>query len=188
MVGDPRSRGLRVHKLLDNKTWLTSPEFLWKAKETWMHCKVDSTIEDVYSTPVSSSCIILIGGDCRTNKQTAVAWILNIKNALLDSSKKKKTTFCSLGKRFVNWWRRGKVHLLSVQIKVLGIRYHSHQRSRKKNKILSSCALWKENVWAKDGWPSQTTPDLPLFTTVHRSSPTWGRTFLSEILWSHLCV
>ena len=66
VVGDPRSRGVRVHKLLDNKTWLMSPEFLWKVKETWMHCKVESTIEDAYSTlaqPVSSLCITLIGRD-----------------------------------------------------------------------------------------------------------------------------
>lgn len=43
---DDASRGLTVHKLLNSKTWLSGPEFLWKARETWIHYEVESTVEE----------------------------------------------------------------------------------------------------------------------------------------------
>ncbi len=43
---DDISRGLTVQKLLSSKTWLTGPEFLWKAEETRIPCKVKEPMDE----------------------------------------------------------------------------------------------------------------------------------------------
>lgn len=43
---DAASRGLTVDKLLASKAWLTVPEFLRTAKESWVHYKIDTTISE----------------------------------------------------------------------------------------------------------------------------------------------
>lgn len=49
----------------------------------------------------ATSQLVMYHSDWKRLK-TAVAWILKIKNALLDVNEKMKTNFCSVGKRFVN--------------------------------------------------------------------------------------
>ena len=106
---DDASRGLTVHKLLDSKTWLTGPEFLWEAKETWRHCRMESNLDDgdpevkrdpevkknisVHTISVQNSSatnqLIMYYSDWRRLK-TAVAWMLRLKSTLLKLSRRRK--------------------------------------------------------------------------------------------------
>lgn len=100
---DSASRGLTVQKLLNSKTWLTGPEFLWKEEETWIPCKVQSVIDNgdpeikgeisVNATSVKSSnapCQLITYYSDWKRLKTAVAWVLKVRKVLLELSQKRK--------------------------------------------------------------------------------------------------
>lgn len=100
---DNTSRGLKIQKLLGSKSWLSGPEFLWKAEETWTPCELESTIDEVDPEikRETSANIINVQNNNATNQlityfsdwkrvKITSAWALKIKKALLELSHKRK--------------------------------------------------------------------------------------------------
>lgn len=102
---DNASRGLNVQKLRGSESWLTGPEFLWKAEQTWIPCEVESTIDegDPEIKRETSEDVINVHNNNATSQlitdfsdwkrlKMAIAWILKITRALLELSRKRKAT------------------------------------------------------------------------------------------------
>ena len=100
---DSTSRGLTVQKLLSSKTWLSGPEFLWKEEEIWIPCKVPSVIDEgdpeingqisVNAISVQNStatCQLITYYSDWKRLKTAIAWLLKVREALLQLSHKRK--------------------------------------------------------------------------------------------------
>ncbi len=100
---DHASRGLTVQKLLRSETWLSGPKFLWEKEETWTPCKVQSNIDEgdpevkgqISMNAVSiqnsnATCQLISYYSDWKRLKTAVAWILKVRTALLELSRKRK--------------------------------------------------------------------------------------------------
>lgn len=101
---DDASRGLSVQKFLDNRRWLSGPEFLWREKYTWPteafnteslphddpEVKVMITCNAVNQGPSSPTNRLLSLFSDWTRLMKAVAWYQKVGDSLLAVAAKRK--------------------------------------------------------------------------------------------------